>query len=612
MCLICDWSRILEGNGFPSTRRQVLRGAGAFAATAVAAPALSLETEAPMPTTPKDGPADWLFQNGRIHTVIPAQPAAEAVAVRGNAIVYVGDKAGAAAWKGPNTRFIDLAGRMLMPGFVDAHNHLAVGAVAKMGVNLRGLVGKDRILDVIREWIATQPPDAPLRGHGWTVGISFGPDYPRREWLDELTGDRPMYIFNADAHDLWFNTAAMKAAGLDKHSPDPDPGKQYYKRDPDGTPSGAAVEGAAALPVAVALGMTSLEAIRASQRLTIDRAPSFGMTTYMDAGVLAGPTNGAAEEVWRDLIDRDSRGELPIRIVGTVFTRNAGDDPKAIASELVDWNARLRSPHVQISICKMWVDGTAVAGTALLLEPFANQPDFKGSITLSPSHIKAQIEATQRAGFDMHIHADGDGSVRIVLDAIEDVQKRLGRQGRRHTICHLSLTHPDDVKRFQPLGIIANGTALWATNYDGVYVKQYKTLFGAERVEERVYPYGDLVRSGATVTFGADLPGVDIDEIPPLFQLEATVTRKRPGFRDDPPMVPRQRITVEEAIRAFTLNGAIQLRLEDKVGSIEVGKLADLVVLGADLFEVDPHDIHRVPVLLTLMDGKARHDKLAG
>lgn len=609
MCQSCDWMRALD-RCFPASRRQVLRGAGVFMAAAVVAPSLGFSAETPRPATPADRKADWLFLNGTIYTVNPVQPSAQAVAVLGDQIVYVGDADAAKAWRGPATRVVDLHGRMLLPGFVDAHNHLAVAALTKLGVNIRGLVGKDKILDTIREWIATQPLDAPLRGHGWTVGVSFGDGYPRREWLDELTGDRPMYIFNADAHDLWFNTAAMKAAGLDKHTPDPDPGKQYYKRDPDGTPTGSAVEAAAALPLAIALGMMSLEAIRDSQRLTIDRAPAFGMTTYMEAGLLAGPSNGAAEAAWRDLIERDRHGELPLRIVGTVFTRNAEDDPQAIAAELVDWNVRLRSSHVQISICKMWVDGTAVAGTALLLEPFANQPDFRGTITLPPSHIKAQIEATQRAGFDMHIHADGDGSVRAVLDAIEDVQARLGQQGRRHAICHLSLTHPDDVQRFKRLGIIANGTPLWATNYDGVYVEQYKTLFGAERVEQRVYPYGDLVRSGATVTFGADLPGVDIDEIPPLFQLEATVTRKRPGFPDDPPMVARQRISVEEAIRAYTINGAYQLRLEDQIGSIEVGKKADLIVLGKNLLEGKLEDIHKTPVLLTLMDGKARYDKL--
>ncbi len=616
MCLLCNWSLVLDSKAFRASRRHVLGGGAAFVATGVAGPladaasALAAEESFRRPPSIADGKADWLFLNGTIHTVNPAQPNAQAVATRGRHIVFVGDAAGAAAWRGPKTRVVDLAGRMLLPGLIDSHNHLASLAVTKLGVNLRDIVGKDKVLDAIRQWIAAQPPGAPLRGYGWTGGVSFGAEhFPRREWLDEITGDRPMLIWNADIHETWFNTAAMKLARLDRNTPDPDPGKQYFKRDPDGTPTGVAIEGASAI-VALATGAFSRQACRESQRLTIDPAPSMGLTTYLDAGVLVGHSSSDAEGVWRDLIARDNRGELPVRIVGTVWTRAEKDNPQAIAAELVDWNKKLRSPHVQISVCKMWTDGTAMAGTGLLLEPFENQPGNRGKITLSPAHIKAQIEAVHRAGFDMHIHADGDASVRHVLDGIEDVQKRLGQQGRRHTICHISLGHPDDVKRFKPLGVIANGTPAWATNYDGIYVEEYRKLFGAKRMDESVYPYGDLVKSGATVTFGADLGGVDIDEIPPLFQLEATVTRKRPGFPDDPPMVPRQRISVEEAIRAFTINGAYAVRMEDRIGSIEVGKLADLVVLGKNLFEVKPEDIHRTPVLLTLMDGKARHDRL--
>jgi predicted amidohydrolase YtcJ len=612
-CIFCSLANALNRSSGGASRRQVLAGMGTFMAAAAAAPLLVQAAETPAARTrltPEDGKADWLFQNGTIYTVNPAQPAAGAVAVRGSQIVYVGDAGGAAAWRGSNTRVVDLKGRMLMPGFIDGHNHLIALAVTKLGVNLRDIVGKDKILEAIRQYIATQPPGAPLRGYGWTGGVSFGSDhFPRREWLDELTGERPMFIWNADIHESWSNTAAYKLAGIDKNTPDPEPGKQYFKRDPDGTPTGVAIEGAS-MAIAAATGVFSRETIRESQRLTIDPAPSWGLTAYLDAGVLAAHSNGGTEALWRDIIDRDNRGELPIRIVGTVWTRAEHDDPQAIAAELVEWNKKLRSPHVQITTCKMWTDGTAMAGTALLLEPFENQPDNKGSITLSPAHIKAQIEAVHRAGFDMHIHADADGSTRVVLDALEDVLTRLGQQGRRHTICHMSLAHPDDVKRFKPLAIIANGTPAWATNYDGVYVEEYKKLFGEKRVEERVYPYGDLVRSGATVTFGADLGGVDIDECPPLYQLEATITRKRPGFRNDPPMVPRQRISVEEAIRCFTINGAYQLRMEDQIGSIEVGKKADLIVLGESLFEVDPHDIHSVPVLLTLMDGKERHNKM--
>lgn len=613
MCLFCNWAVTLDG--MKASRRQVLRGASGFVALAVAAPSLAMAAQtasaARTPPSPSAGPADWLLLNGLVHTVNPAQPSAEAVAVRDKEIVYVGDTAGASAWRGPKTRVVDLAGRMVIPGFVDAHDHLASLALAKLGVNIRGLVGKDVILDALRQWIAIQPLDAPLRGHGWLANSSFNDVVrPRREWLDEVTGDRPMYVWNADAHELWFNTAAMKVAGIDAHTPDPDPGKQYYMRDADGTPSGVAVESAAALPIAIALGVLEMEAVRASQALTIDRAPSWGITTYMDAGVIVGTQSADAEAVWRDLIARDERGELPMRIVGTVWTRNTEDDPQAIVAQLAAWNAQLRSQHVQVSICKMWTEGVATAGGALLMEPFADQPDDRGTMTLSPEHVKAQIEATHRAGFDMHIHVEGDATLRIVLDAIADVQARLGQQGRRHTICHVALAHPDDVKRFKPLGVIANGTPLWATNYNGVEYERFNRRFGAERVEQRLLPYGDLVRSGATVTFGADIPGVDIDEIPPLLQLEAAVTRRRPGFPDDPVVVPRQRMSVAEAIRAYTLNGAYQLRLEDKVGSIEVGKLADLLVLGANLFEVPPEEIHKVPVLLTLMDGKARHDKL--
>lgn len=614
MCLLCEWSIGLDSANLSSSRRDVLRGGGAFVATAIAESSLPIPVEAATPKrkpfTPRAGKADWLFQNGKIYTVNPTQPIAAAVAVRGDEIVYVGDAAGAAAWRGPRTRVVDLAGRMLMPGFVDGHNHLATMGITKLGVNVGGLTGKDNVLRAIREWIAKQPPNAQLRGYGWVLHDTFGKELPRREWLDEVTGNRPMYLLSADIHETWFNTAAMKAAGLDAHTPDPDPGKQYYVRDPDGALTGLAIEAAAEWPILVACGVTSPETVRESQRLTIDRAPSQGMTTYFDAGFLVGRVNNTARWVIEDLIARDKAGKLPIRIVGTVYTRNFDDDAAAVTNELVDWSRRYRSDHVKIGGCKMWTDGTFIAGTAKLLEPFADgAPGGKMFFTLE--HIEAQIEAVQKAGFDIHIHADGDGSVRTVLDAFEGVQKRLGQQGRRHVICHISLTHPDDVARFKNLGLIVNGTPLWATDYNGVDYNRYQRKLGVQRFEERLLPYGDVVRSGATFTIGADLGGVDIDECAPLIQLEAAVTRQRPGRRDDRPMVARQRMSVEQAINAYTINSAYQIRMEDQIGSIEVGKKADLVVLGADLFEIEPHDIHATPVLLTLMDGKARHDRLS-
>jgi predicted amidohydrolase YtcJ len=255
----------------------------------------------------------------------------------------------------------------------------------------------------------------------------------------------------------------------------------------------------------------------------------------------------------------------------------------------------------------MWADGTLFSGGALLLQPACGPHGTVGRMTFSEDYIAAQVHAVQKAGFDMHIHVDADGSAHTVLNAIERVQREIGRAGSRHVIAHNSLVAPQDIPRYRELGVIANCTPLWGTDYRGLYAKVYTDLLGAERVEERVMPYGDLMRSGAVVTYGADLPGVDVDEVPPLVQIEAAVTRKRPGHPGDKPFVERQCVGLQDALRAYTINGAYQLRMEDLIGSIEVGKQADLVVLGRDPFDVKSEEIHSIEVVLTMMDGRVTY-----
>lgn len=550
----------------------------------------------------------YLITNGPIWTGDPAQPWAQAVVVRGRDIVHVGTRDAAGQFVDAATELIDLDGRMCLPGFIDAHNHLASMAISKLGVNLSGVVGRAAVLAAVRDWVAAQPADAPLRGHGW-MPDSFEERSPRREWLDEITGDRPMYLFSADAHDMWFNTAAMRAAGIAADTPDPDPGAQYWVRDAEGTPAGHAIEAASYMPIIVAQNLFSPGNIRAVQELTLKPAGSWGMTAYFEAGAAAGPTSADARWIYEDLVAQDHAGHLPVRVAGSYWTRTPNDDPAAIVDELKIWNAELHSEHVQVNTCKMWADGTFMSGGALLLSPCCgHEPNDLGTMTFPPEHIEAQIEATQSAGFDMHIHIDGDGSARVVLDAYERVLRRRGREGRRHVIAHNSMLDPSDIRRYAEMGIIANCTPLWGTDYNGQYRDIYTNLLGADRVEERLLPYGDLVRSGATVTYGSDIPGVDIPEIPPLIQIEALVTRTRPGHPDDRPLVARQRIGLHDALRGYTANGAYQLRLEHRTGSLTAGKAADLTVLGADLFLVDPYEIHAVPVILTMMDGRITHD----
>lgn len=333
------------------------------------------------------------------------------------------------------------------------------------------------------------------------------------------------------------------------------------------------------------------------------------MTAYFEAGTIVGAVSEDSRWVYEDLIAQDQAGTLPVRIGGSYWTRTPADDPDAIADDLARWHRELRSEHVSINTCKMWADGTFMSGGALLLSPCCGHAaEDLGTMTFPPDRIEAQIEAVQAAGFDMHIHIDGDGSARVVLDAYERVLARRGPEGRRHVLAHNSMVDPADIGRYAQLGVIANCTPLWGTDYNGQYRDIYTAMLGADRVEERLFPYGDLVRSGAVVTYGSDIPGVDIPEIPPLIQIGALLTRQRPGHPADTPLVARQRIGLHDALRGYTANGAYQLRLEHRTGSLRAGKAADLTVLGADLFEVDPHDIHAVPVLLTMMDGRITHD----
>jgi predicted amidohydrolase YtcJ len=549
--------------------------------------------------------SSFLLRGGGVCTMDPARPWAQSAVVRGDTITYVGPLADAADHTDRATEAIDLDGRLCLPGFIDGHNHLVMGGLTKLGVSVRGLTGRGPILERVAGWIATQESDRPLRGHGW-LPDSFPERSPRREWLDEVTGDRPMALLSEGADDIWFNTAAMRAAGIGAGTPDPVPGAQYYRRDPDGTPTGHGVDLAGAGPLGDVLGYNSPAALTEAMAAGLLAAPSWGITSYLDAGIILGDACELAEPVLASLASLDRAGELPVRLTGSVWTRSPASDPADVISLLADWNRRFRSPHLSVSVCKIFADGTLMSGGALLLEPFASDPGDRGSMTLTAEQLAAQVQAAQRAGFDAHIHVEADGTARAALDAIEEVQRRLGRPAR-HTLAHNTLVHPDDVRRYAALNVIASVTPLWGTDYNGTSIDTYIKLIGPERVHERLFPNLDLLRAGATLTFGADVPGVDVDESAPLIQLEAAVTRKRPGHPDDRPLSPHQRLPLADALHAYTVNGAYALRMEHQIGSIEPGKKADLVVLGADLFTIPPDQIHTVPVMLTMMDGQITH-----
>lgn len=558
------------------------------------------------------GAPDWRmgsywFRNGDVYTVDPEQPWATSLVVHDELIAHVGDEDGARRHLRSDTVEVDLAGRFVMPGFVDGHDHLIGGGLTKVGLSLAGLEGKGAVIDAIRRYALDHPDRPVIRGHGWTP-FTFGVGVqPHRHWLDPVTDVRPALFHTYDCHDGWANTAAFVAASVDETSADPNPPYGIWPRDADGFPMGTCCEPEAWLPIAIALGMFSLDNVREAMAMTLFPAPSWGITTYYDASPIVN-THRLAMEVYEHLMRIDREGGLPVRIVGSYAVRNDELPPEVAVGRLADLHREVRSPHLSITTLKLFLDGVGPQHTAALLEPYTDQPDNHGPFVLGPDLVERHVAAANLAGFDAHMHACGDAGVRGALDAIERVQVSHGPLGARNTICHLELCHAADVPRFAELGVTVNGTPMWGTDYRGEFMDSYPALIGRDRFERDYVPYGSLVRSGALVTFGGDCPGVEIDEIAPLQQIEAAVTRQRPGRPDDRVCGPRQRIDLAEALRCYTINGAIALRLEDQVGSLVAGKRADLVVLGANPFAVSPHEIHAIPIERTMLGGRITHD----
>jgi predicted amidohydrolase YtcJ len=318
-------------------------------------------------------------------------------------------------------------------------------------------------------------------------------------------------------------------------------------------------------------------------------------------------THQLATDVYEHLMRLDNDGGLPVRIVGSHAVRNDDVPPAIAVRRLRELNAEVRSPNLSITTLKLFLDGVGPQHTAALLEPYTDQPDNHGPFVFEPDLARRHVSAANLAGFDAHMHACGDAGVRGALDAVEKVQSMHGRLGARNTICHLELCNVNDVPRFAALGVTANGTPIWGTDYRGEFMDAYPQLVGDERFARDYVPYGSLVRSGALVTFGGDCPGVEVDEIAPLKQIEAAVTRQRPGRPDDRVCGPHERMALADALRCATINGAMALRLENEVGSIEVGKRADMVVLRTNPFTVAPHEIHAIPVEHTMLGGRFTH-----
>jgi predicted amidohydrolase YtcJ len=540
--------------------------------------------------------ADLVLTGGHVHTVDSARPRAEAVAVRGERIVAVGSTAEIAAFRGPRTRVVDLAGRLLIPGFQDAHVHPIFAGIDRLQCDVRGARGKANVLATIRAYVDAHPVDPWIIGSGWYMA-DFEHGTPRREDLDAMVSDRPAFLPNRDGHSTWVNSRALELAGVDRATPDPADGR--IERDPDGTPTGTLHEGAASLVerlIPAEASETRIEGLRIAQAYL----HSLGITAWQDAIV-----DVDAQATYRQAAEG---GWLTARVEGAMWwDRERGGDQ---IDELTERSRTGSVGRFRANSVKLMQDGVLETYTGSLLEPYLGSDgaptDNHGISFLDPEQLPGWVTRLDAAGLQPHFHAIGDRAVRDCLDAVAAARAANGHSDTRPHIAHIQVIHPDDVPRFADLEVAANAQALWAC-HEAQMDELTIPFLGPERSTWQ-YPFGSLLRAGARLAMGSDW---SVSTPNPLEEIEVAVTRM--ARRHDPdahgmlrqPFLPDEALSLADSIAAFTAGTAWVNHLDSETGTIEVGKLADLAVIDRDLFAPDAGPISEGRVIATFVGGVA-------
>jgi predicted amidohydrolase YtcJ len=536
---------------------------------------------------------DLVFLNGAVYTVDPARSWASAVVVTGDHITYVGDDATAKTFIGPSTRVVDLGQRMLLPGFQDSHVHPGMTANPATSLDLHGLAHRQQIFDRIRQFAQTHREKSWIVGDGWDE-VAFLPSrMPTRNLLDALVPDRPAFISDNSGHDAWVNSRALAAAHITAKTPDPPNGR--IDRDARGQPTGVLHEDSAMDLVQSLIPPMSPEEQLANLTWALHEMTRLGFTALVDAMATPG--------IARAFKTLDERGVLEQRVNLCLPFQPEKDDETQVQSFLAQRTV-LAGHLLQATCVKFFVDGAA-AHTLALLQPYSDDPSFgKGKLFVEQERLNRLVSRLDAAGFQVHMHAQGDWAVRAALDSFAEARRENGFRDNRHTIAHLWLVDPADIPRFRTLGVIANMTPLWSLG-DTWETVDAPNMFGPVR-SQHIFPTRSLLDAGAMLVWGSDWP---VTGVSPMDGLETAITHRYPGGKNqfgktDQSWHPEERVNLEQAIVAYTSAGAYLMHDDATRGAVSPGKMADLVVLHQNLFETAPLDIHKVPVDMTVLGGK--------
>jgi hypothetical protein len=542
-------------------------------------------TASDAPPPPASPPADLIVTNARIYTVNPQQKWAEAIAVRGDKIIAVGDRKQIEALRGPATKEIDAQGRLLLPGFTDCHIHFMDGSLGLTRVDLNGATTVAEIQKRVKAYADAHPKEPWIQGMGWTYPTFAPSGLPNKKILDDVVPDRPVYLIAFDGHSSWANSKAI--AGIDRNTPDPPNGK--IVRDENGDATGALKEAAGDLVGSKTPVPTRTERLDALRK-GIHEANRVGLTRVHSAG---------QDFEYLDLYNElRNRGELTLRFYVAYFLDPPGLTPQSTA--LIE-NARKRYNDDWIAggVVKTMLDGVVEAHTAAMLAPYTDDPTQSGKLFWDPDKYKATIANLDARALQIFTHAIGDKAVRLALDAYQNAAAVNHTKDARPRIEHIETITAADIDRFGKLGVIASMQPLHSYPDDdtlGIWSRN----IGPERAS-RAWVWRSIQAKGGALAFGSDWPVVTLNPWPGV---QTALTRQTSEGNPPGGFIPQQRLSLEDTIRGYTLGAAFAGKREKTEGSLEPGKLADFILLDRDLFKIEPSEIDKTEVLITVVGGK--------
>lgn len=533
-------------------------------------------------------PADTILIHGRVYTENTKQPWAQAVAIRGAKIVAVGSDAEIEKMRSVGTKVIDAGGKLVLPGFVDCHIHFLDGSFSLGRVNLEGAKDAADIQAKLREYASQHPGNDWILGRGWNYAMFAPETLPNKKYLDEIFPDRSAFLEGYDGHTYWANSKALALAGITRDTPDPPNGS--IVRDPKtGEATGALKEAAQDLVARIVPKPSRAEKLTAL-RAGIKWANKHGITRVHSAG-------GDFEVL--DLYDELRRhGDLTLRFYIAYFLNPPLLRPQDLEA-IENARKKYRDDWIDAGAVKFMVDGVVESHTAAMLEPYTDDPSIKGKLFWEPSNYKSAVTELDKRGLQLFTHAIGEYGVRTALDAYQIAEEQNHTRDRRPRIEHIETIAPADIPRFGKLGVIASMQPLHSYP-DSNTLNVWARNVGPDRAS-RAWSWKSISDAGGRLAFGSDWPVVTLN---PWEGVQTAVTRQTTDGKPEAGFVPSQRLTVAQVIDGYTLGAAFAGRHEKSEGSLEVGKLADLIVVSQNVFETAPQKLAETKVLTTIVGGQ--------